>query len=312
MKTRTMRAFTALLLLFLCMGFAPPQTAQAQGRLTGGVLIHTSLPHKVCVGDSITINGGASVDYLADQPMPIAYLHVINLTIQASQGTVTPATIYAPSNLHYFSFVYTARTPGTENIVVTLNDGLAQTQERFEVEEKCDYDAFVTTVMHFSADTGDGIFRSITHVSGMGTMKRDRQGTEFYQGDGKWHLESNTLTKPSICVQYYSPPLINSGPFELDGHLADEGDEVDVILSFLPDMNKTRYHGKSICVDEDGDTGYGWSYASGGNPRLASKIEATFPVGGGTQSVELKGLGMEMVQSAGDLDYTATLTLIPR
>jgi hypothetical protein len=45
---------------------------------------------------------------------------------------------------------------------------------------------------------------------------------------------------------------------------------------------------------------------------MASKIEATFLSGGGTQTVELKGAGMDIVQSVGNLDYSATLTLVPR
>jgi hypothetical protein len=115
-----------------------------------------------------------------------------------------------------------------------------------------------------------------------------------------------------MCVQYFNPPLIMQGPFELDGRLDAEGESVDVILSFLPKQGQAVYHGKTICVDADGEIGYGESWAQGGDSSMASKIEAAFLSGGGTQTVELKGAGMDIVQSVGNLDYSATLTLIPR
>jgi len=315
MRARHIPALALMLTVSLLLGFQPQQTAQAYDRITGGVLFHSGIPQKICVGDKLTINGAAGVSNMDEPPPPLAWLPATHLKIYAQLGVVDPTEISQYNDGFYFSFTYTATQPGTENLTLIVNEGLAQTQERFEVEEKCDYDAFVTTVMHFTADLDEERFQSITHVTGMGTMKRDRsEGLPYYQGEGTWHLEEKVLSKPSICVEYYMPPLILSGPFELDGKIADEGDTLDVILQFLPKRGASFYHGESICVDESGEKGYGYGIAdmNKADPSLASKIEATFPTGGGTQNVELKGVGMEMVQSAGTLDYTATLTLIPR
>jgi hypothetical protein len=179
------------------------------------------------------------------------------------------------------------------------------------VEENCDYDAFLTSVLYFDAEMEGEIFQSLTHVSGTGTLKRDREGSQFYLGDGTWHLEELILSKPSICVQYYAPPLIMSGPFELDGRLADDGETIDVILSFLPRQGEAMRYGDLICIDEEGGTGYAWGMIEGGDPTLAAKIEATFLAGGGSQSVDLEGKGVDIVRSVGNLENTATLTLIP-
>ncbi|HZW04513.1 MAG TPA: hypothetical protein VFF68_11340 [Anaerolineaceae bacterium] len=310
MRARPIFVPAILLLVSLLLAAVPAQPAKAQVKVTGGVLLHSVLPKKVCVGDTITLSGAASVT--GEATPPLAWLPTTLVDIKAELGQVTPTQIHQFNDGFYFNFTYKATQPGTETITLTVNQHVASTTERFVVEEKCDYDAFVTTVMHFSADMGDEIFQSITHVTGTGTMKRDREGSEFYQGDGTWHLEEIILSKPSICVEYYTPPLILHGPFELDGHLTDEGDTVDVILGFLPNQTQGFYHGQTVCVDENGDVGYGEGWGRGGDPSLASKIETSFLSGGGTQTVELTGAGMDMVRSVGDLDYTATLTLIPR
>ena len=183
--------------------------------------------------------------HLPRRPNPaLAWLPVTWVDIQSQLGTVSPTTIRQNNDGFYFSFTYKAAAPGPETITLTVNDGLAFTQERFEVEESCDYDAFVTTVMHFQVQLDDENFQSLTHVTGSGTMKRDRQGSQFYQGDGTWHLEEIVLSKPAMCVEYYIPPLVMHGPFELDGRLADEGDSVDLILSFLPNLEESFYHGE--------------------------------------------------------------------
>jgi len=312
MKTRLIPLIALLIAALLLFRMPAQQPAEANQNWTGGVLIHSVLPDRVCVGDTITITGGASVTAMEDALPPLAWLPVTRVKAKAVLGKITPDEVAQYNDGFYFSLTYKATAPGSETITLTVNDGLAATQKRFKVEEKCDYDAFVTTVMHFRVELEDEIFQSLTHVTGTGTMKRDREGSEFYQGAGKWHLEEIVLSKPSICVEYYMPPLIVHGPFELDGHLADEDNTVDVILSFSPQIGESFYHAESVCVDENGDVGYGYGYSQGGDPSLASKIEATFPASGGSQSVELEGKGMEIVQSSGDLDYTATLTLIPR
>jgi hypothetical protein len=311
MRDRLSHVPAFLLMLSLLLALMPQQPAAAQPQVVGGVNILSVLPKKICVGDTITLNGAASITNLEEIPPPLAWLPVTVVRAKAKLGRVSPDEIVQYNDGFYFDMTYKATTPGMETITLTVNDTVAVTEERFEVTEKCDYDAFLTEVMYFSADLGDELFRSITHVTGMGTMKRDREGTEFYQGEGTWHLEENVLSKPSMCVQYYSPPLITQGPFELDGRLEAEGESVDVILSFLPKQGQLDYHGKTICVDADGETGYGESWAQGGDSSMASKIEATFLSGGGTQTVELKGAGIDIVQSVGNLDYSATLTLIP-
>lgn len=316
-----MKAWPAVLLalllaLALTLGPLAQSPAAAQYQVTGGVNILSVPPRRVCVGDTFTLKAAASTDYppihTSSGASPLAPLKVTTVQANAELGRVTPELTSQYNDGFYLDLTYRAVEPGTETITLVLNNGLATYQERFQVEEQCDFDAFLMEVIHLSFDTGDEQFRSLTHVTGTGTMKRDREGSQFYQGDGTWHLEETVLSKPSICVEYYIPPLITSGPFELDGRLSDEGEEVDVILSFLPRQGEPVYYGKSICVDENGETGYGWGYLQGGDPTLAAKIEASFPAGGGSQAVEMEGKGLEMVRSMGNFDYTARLTLIPR
>lgn len=312
-----MRVWPAILITFLfslALGTPTRDPAMAQSGITGGVNILSILPQRVCVGDTFTLKAAASTDYptVSAGEVPIAPLQITAVQAKAALGQVTPEWTEQYNDGFYFDITYKATKPGAETITLDLNRGLAVYQERFEVEEQCDFDAFLMEVIHLNLDTEGEQFRSLTHVTGTGTMKRDRQGSQFYQGEGVWHLEETMLSKPSSCVEFYMPPLIISGPFELDGRMADEGDEVDVILKFLPRQGEPVYHGKSVCVDEQGETGYGWGYLQGGDPTLAAKIEATFPAGGGSQAVEMVGKGLEMVRSLGDLDYTAQLTLIPR
>lgn len=302
-----------LLLLSLALSAAP---ASAADQATGTVYVISAPPDLVCVGDSFTLTGWASVEYPEDPPsssddFPLAPLYVTTVQITAQHGKVTPSLFTEGSDGYYFKFTYTATSEGEEDIQQILNNGLWLNHVAFKVHKNCDFDAFLLTYMNFSTDAAGEEFRSFTTVTGMGTMKRLRTGEPYLQGDGKWDLEENVLSKPAMCVQWYIPPLIASGPFELDGKMSEEGDEVEVILAFQP-SGKPTYHGKSWCVDEDGLVSEGWSYAKGGNPDLASKIQTTFPSSGGTQSVELTGVGMNMVQSMGDLEYTAQLTLIPR
>jgi hypothetical protein len=292
-------------------GCLPQQAVAAQKDITGGVLIHSVLPRKICVGDVITISGGASITNHKDVPPPLAWLPVSRVKIQAALGQVTPTQITQYNDGFYFDFTYRATQPGTETVTLTLNDGLAVTHETFQVEENCDYDAFLTTVMHFSTDFDDEHFESLTHVTGMGTMKRLRDGEIYYQGEGKWHLEEVVLSKPLDCVEFYAPPLMITGWFELDGKLEEELAGVDVILTFLP-VEGPIYYGEVVCVDADGNVGTGSGGAQGGDPSLTSHIQALFPAGGGTQQVQLQGEGLELMQSAGSLEYLATLTLIVR
>jgi hypothetical protein len=280
---------------------------------TGGVLLYTIPPQRVCVGDTLTIEGGASVT-APDYPggLPLAYLSVINLDFSASHGKVNPANINDSVDFKSFRITYTATSAGAEKVTAILNGGLAQDFLSFQVEEKCDYDAFLMTIMYLQTPLGDADFKSLSFITGMGTMKRDRGGSEFLQGVGKWNLEENVLTPPPDCVTWYIPPLIADGPFELDGHVADEGDILDVILTFKP-SGKPIYHGVSTCTYEDGSQGEGWSFSRGkGDAALASKINASYPIDGGSQQVKLEGKGMEMVESQADVEYLATLTLIPR
>ncbi|MBE0698952.1 MAG: hypothetical protein IH586_18700 [Anaerolineaceae bacterium] len=309
-----------LLLILLTLGLIlAPQGAvnatsslQAQG-VTGGVNILSTQPMLICVGDTVLFDGAASVDFPPfPDDVPLAPLAFIDLQIKAQNGQVTPSSIYHPGDFTYFKFTYKATKPGTDMLTLVLNSGVATYQEPVRVEEKCDYDAFLMTVIDITVDLGDEIFHAIATVNGTGTMKRDRQGSEFLQGDGTWHMEENVLSKPPMCVEYYNPPLITGGPFDLDGHLDHEGALLDVIVSFKPRIGEPIYHGKTICIDEDGDLGEGWSNSAGGNPALASKIETSVPLGGGSTQVELTGAGMQMIQSQGNLDYTATLTIIPR
>ncbi|MEN6411042.1 MAG: hypothetical protein ABFD44_15165 [Anaerolineaceae bacterium] len=312
MRLRPNRALTLLVLVSFLLVASPQQTAQADLDVTGGVLIHSVLPNKICVGDTLTLSGAAGITLMEDLPDQLAWLPFTRVDIKANLGQVSPEVISQAGDFFYFSFTYKATAPGTEIITLTLNDGLASTQERFEVEEKCDYDAYLTEVVYFDAQMDDERFQSLSHITGTGIMKRDREGSQFYQGDGTWHLEEITLSKPSECVQFYAPPLILSGPFQLDGRLDDAGDTVDVILSFLPKQGEATRYGDMICIDADGNTGTGWGMITGGDPALAAKIQSTFLTGGGTQAVEMEGAGLEMVQSVGNLDYNATLTLIPR
>jgi hypothetical protein len=304
-------------LLALCMVALPlPQHSVAAYEPSGGVNVFTSVPELVCVGDSFSLEGAASSDYPDIPPsgpgqIPLPVLVVTTVQITAQHGTVTPSTISQSRDFFYFSFTYKASSAGDEVIKLVVNNGLASSELKFKVQKSCDYDAFLLTYMNFSAQVGDYEFRSFTTVTGMGTMKRLRTGEPYLQGDGKWDLNEDILSAPPECVQWTIPPLIASGPFELDGKMAEEGDAVDVILAFQP-SGKPIYHGVSTCTDADGNESQGWGIAMGGNPDLAAKIQTTYPTAGGTQQVEMTGKGVNIVQSVGDLQYTAQLTLIPR
>jgi hypothetical protein len=306
--------FNVLMALLMLPMILPGATAAANNP-TGGVNILSILPEIICVGDSFTLEGAASSTYPDLPPdeneIPLAPLPVTTVKITATHGKVTPSMITQANDGYYFSFTYTAISAGDEVIKLDLNSGLAAYEEKFKVQKSCDYDAFLLTYMNFSAQIGDYNFRSFTTVTGMGTMKRLRTGEPYLQGEGKWDLVEDILSKPPECVQWFIPPLIANGPFDLDGKMAEEGDAVEVILAFQP-SGKPAYHGKTICVDADGGQGEGWSMAVGGNSDLASKIQTTFPAAGGTQQVEMTGAGMTIVQSVGNLEYIAHLTLIPR
>ncbi|MDR3578164.1 MAG: hypothetical protein P4L50_30220 [Anaerolineaceae bacterium] len=307
------KIYSKILFVLLFLSLAVPQvTVQADPQVTGGVNVFTSPPELVCVGDSFTSEGAAGTTY-PDMPkdVPLAPLMVTSVQITALHGKVTPSTISQDNDFYYFNFTYTATSVGAEVITLNLNNGLATYQEKFNVQKSCDYDAFLLSVLNFSTQQSGADFRSITRVTGMGTMKRLRTGELYLQGNGKWDFEENILTAPPDCVEWYIPPLIASGPFDLDGKLDEEGESVDTILQFQP-SGKPVYHGISTCTYADGSTGQGWGMAMGGDPDLAAKIQTTFPSAGGTNQVELTGGGIKIVQSAGDLEYFAQLTLIPR
>jgi hypothetical protein len=317
----TIRRLLAFVVVTASLITSPQQTVSAapvpQKGVTGGVNILSTQPMRICVGDTISFEGAASVDFppITDengQELPLAPLVFISLKIKAQNGLVSPDTVWHPGDFTYFTFTYKATKPGTDTLTLVLNDGAATYQEPVRVQEKCDYDAFLSEVIHFKTTQSGEPFESITTVTGMGTMKRDREGTEFLQGEGTWHLEETILSKPADCVQYYIPPLVTSGPFDLDAKVDDESNLLDVILSMKPNLDQAVYHGKSYCIDADGNRGEGWSYGMGGDESKASKIETEMPLGGGSKPVEMKGTGMQIVESMGDLDYTATLTLIPR
>ncbi len=301
-----------MLLISLFGGCFPRQSVAAQADVTGGVLIHSVLPRKICVGDVLTISGGASITNHKDVAPPLAWLPVTRVKIQAALGQVTPTEITQYNDGFYFDFTYRARQPGTETLTLTLNNGLAVTQETFQVEENCNYDAFLTTVMHITMDLDGERFESLTHLTGMGSIMHPLDEGTYYQGEGKWHLEEVVLSKPFECVEFYAPPLILSGWFQLDGKFEEELSGMDVILTFLP-LEGPVYYGEVVCVDADGHVGTGSGGAQGGDPSLASHIQALFPVGGGTQQVQLEGEGLEMMMQSGvRLEYLATLTLISR
>lgn len=284
---------------------------------TGGVNLFSVSPALVCVGDTFTLEGAAGMDYpeviqVPGQPIKPVPLPFINLKIEAQTGQVTPPTIYHPGNDLDFKFTYKATAPGVDMITVTLNDGLAVAQHRVEVEEKCDYDVYLTEMMYYSADLDGEHIRTFTTVNGTGILKRNRDEYYTYRGDGRWHFEENILSKPSLCVQYYAPPIIIHGPFDLEGQIDVYHEMLDVKLQFRPNT-ETFYHGKVTCVDEEGGYGEGWGVISNqGDPSKAAKIETSFPMGGGSHQVEMTGIGMDIVEASGDLDYTAILTLIPR
>ncbi len=302
---------------FLASAPIQPVKADLPPGAKGGLILHTVPPHTVCVGDTFTVEGGTFVTLPevpgADPNDPLAGMSVIQVTPSAVLGTVTPDNIVGIGEDMFFSFSYTAKSAGEETIRATLNEGMAFDQLKFKVENSCAYDAFLVSVLDFTADVGDFTMHTLTNMAGTGTMKRVRSTSDALQGDGTWHLEENMLNSPPECVQWYMPPLILSGPFELDAELFPEDETVNVILAFKPRTGPPVYHGKSICVDVDGNQGEGWGIIpSGGNESLAAKIKADFPIGGGSQPVEMTGAGMQIVQSQGSLEYTATLTIIPK
>jgi hypothetical protein len=309
-------AYFKILVILILLSLAMPQRTVFAYAPSGGVNVFTTLPELICVGDSYTMEGAAGVDYPPSEPtgpgqIPLAPLVESAVQITAIHGKVSPSTITHIGEFNYFSFTYTATSEGEELLKLTLNSGLATYQQQFKVQKSCDYDAFLLSYMNFSTQQPGYEFRSFTTVTGMGTMKRLRTGELYLQGTGNWDLDEDILSKPADCVEWYTPPLIANGPFDLDGKLSEEGDAVDVILQFLP-SGKPVFHGISTCTHADGSQSQGWGMAMGGNPDLAAKIQTTFPADGGTQQVEMTGAGMNIVQSVGDLEYTAQLTLVPR
>lgn len=317
MKRNHLLSLILLLPLFTFFLNTAPQPVSANSDPTAGVNILSVLPERVCVGDVITLSGAADVDY-PDQPpksdgtIPVVRLPVTRVDFSAKLGEVSPDHIIQYNDGFYFDFTYKATTPGSETVSVDLSNGMATSQVSFEVEEKCDYDAFYLSLMFFDANIEGENFSSLTHITGTGVLKRDRDGSSSYQGDGEWRFEEHVLSKPEDCVQYYFPPLIMHGPFKTEGLLTNDGESLDVKVNFLPRMGEPSYHGESVCIDKDGNAGYGAGIIQGGDPSLAARIEATFPAGGGSQSVELQGGGLDLVRSVGTVEYTAFLTLIPR
>jgi hypothetical protein len=308
---KTLR-LAALLALFLGLCIPPAQIVRAQDKVTGGVNILGIPPRLVCVGDTFTLEGAASVDFPPlPGDVPLAPLSYINLDIKADHGQVTPDGAWFPADFTYFVITYKATTPGVDFIHVTLNDGVATTLERIEVQKSCDYDAYVTTFMRITADIGY-LSTEIGNVTGTGILKRLRDGDPYLQGDGTWHLESNIITQPPDCVQWYMPPLTASGPFDLDGKVDPEAETLEVILQFKPRIGETITHGKSICVDSDGGQSEGWGYAQATNDEGGAKIQATYPIGGGSQQVELTSQGLNTMKTQADIEYQAVLTIIPR
>lgn len=319
-----MRAYPPALLILICAliaSLAPQGAVRASplqtGDVTGGVNIFTTQPDLICVGDTVVFEGAASVDFpeIPTQPgeIPLAPLAFISLQYQAQNGQVTPKDDWFPTDFTYFTVAYKATKPGPDVLTITLNDSAATYQEPIQVQEKCDYDVYLLSTMYYTVDLGDEEFRSITNIAGTGVMKRDRQGSAFYQGDGRFHLEENMLSKPAMCVQYYMPPLIFSWKFDLDGHLDSDANMLDVLLSFLPYSGPPVRHGNSVCIDADGGRGEGYGILQGpGDPSKVGKIQTSVPLGGGTRQVAIEGEGMKIVQSQGTLDYIATLTVIPR
>jgi len=322
MNVARINASVALLMVF---SMALPGQLSVQGAkldlppgAKGGLILYTVPPQTVCVGDTFTIEGGAFIS-LPEIPgvnpgdFPLAPLSVIQITPSATLGSANPNNIVEIGEDTYFSFTYTARAAGNETVKATLNGGLAYDMLKFKVESSCGYDAFLVSVLDFTAPAGDFNVHTLTDVAGTGTMKRARSTSDILQGEGTWHLEENMLSQPPDCVQWYMPPLLLSGPFELDGQLRPEDETVNVILQFMPRTGPPVYHGKSICVDAEGNQGEGWGYVlSGGDSSMAAKIQTDFPIGGGSQQVELTGGGVNILQSVGTLEYTANLTLIPK
>lgn len=321
MNAKRLSIFVALLLV---LSFTLPGqgTVRAQNSAPpgakGGLILHTVPPRTVCVGDTFTVEGGTFVTLPGAEnanPVddPLAGMSVIQVSVTTALGTAAPDNIVGIGEDMFFSFTYTAKAAGEETITATLDGGLAFDMLRFKVVQSCAYDAFLVSILDFTADVGDWKMHTLTNVAGTGTMKRVRTTEDALQGDGTWHLEENMLNQPPECVQWYMPPLLVDGPFELDAELFPEEDSISVILAFKPRTGPPIYHGKSICVDEDGNAGEGWSYGmSGGDESLAAKIQTEFPTGGGSNQVELTGRGVEIVQSMGELIYTANLTIIPR
>jgi hypothetical protein len=316
---------SSLIVLVLVLSLALPvhSTVRAESAALppgskGGLFLYTVPPQTVCMGDTFTIEGGGFISLPCTPPAnpvdnPMAGIAVLKVTVSTALGSATPNNIVEIGEDIRFSFSYTAKAAGDETIKATLNDGLAFDMLRFKVEASCTYDAFLVTVLDFTSNVGDMTVHTLTNVTGMGTMKRARSTSDILQGDGKWDLEENMLSQPPECVQWYMPPLLLSGTFELDGEINSAEDTVSVILAFQPRNGPPVYHGKGICVDADGNESEGWGYVlPGGDEAMTAKIQTDFPTGGGSQQVELTGGGMKVLQSVGNLEYTATLTIIPR
>ena len=180
------------------------------------------------------------------------------------------------------------------------------------MHEQCDYDAYLLTVMHMTIDIGDGPQQYLARQVGTGILSVIVRAASSCRAMAVGTCRIRRSPNPRSVWNGTCHRCCWMARFELDGRVTDEGDSLDVKLSFLPPDGPPVFHGVSICVYENGDVGEGWSTSSGGDASLAAQINSTYPLDGGSNQVEMEGKGLQMVAAQSQLDYQAVLTIIPR
>ncbi|MGD0879647.1 MAG: hypothetical protein ABSA01_16065, partial [Anaerolineales bacterium] len=107
-------AYFKVLFILLFLSLAMPQRTVYALAPSGGVNVFTTLPELICVGDSLTLEGAAGVDYEPSGPglAPLVPLVENAVQITAMHGKVSPSTITHIGDFNYFSFTYTATSAG--------------------------------------------------------------------------------------------------------------------------------------------------------------------------------------------------------
>lgn len=121
MKAKFLLHLSLILILTLIFSLIPPQPAYAQPRTSGGVAIFSVRPNRICVGNTLTLNGGASFTYLDEPPENLAWLPVTKVQISAALGEVSPDQIIQENEGFFINFTYLLLILSEKEFLMTTN-----------------------------------------------------------------------------------------------------------------------------------------------------------------------------------------------